>query len=108
MRADNVLNSADEHARTSVSESGDRHSPRLAVGPDGAEAARHVAQGGRAAICRRIRLSEGAARKVSVSVRRAYLPGTYATSGPEPGTWKPPDPRRRSSRGSGGSEPDCL
>jgi hypothetical protein len=25
--------------------------------------------------------------------------GTYAASGPEPGTWKDPDPRRRSSRG---------
>ena len=31
-------------------------------------------------------------------------PDTYAASGLEPGTWKDPDPRRRSSRGSGGSE----
>jgi len=52
----------------------------------------------------RIRPPEGAARKVSASVRRASIPDTYAASGPEPGTWKDPDPRRRSSRGSGGSE----
>ena len=51
-----------------------------------------------------IRLPEGAARKVSASVRRACIPDTYAASGPKPGTWKDPDPRRRSSRGSGGSE----
>ena len=55
-----------------------------------------------------IRLPEGAARKVSASVRRAYIPDTSAASGPEPGTWKDPDPRRRSSRGSGGSEQACL
>ena len=52
----------------------------------------------------RIGLPEGAARKVSASVRRAYISDTCAASGPEPGTWKDPDPRRRSSRGSGGSE----
>ena len=32
----------------------------------------------------RIRLPEDAARKVSASVRRAYLPDTYAASDPEP------------------------
>jgi hypothetical protein len=34
-----------------------------------------------------VRLPEGAARKVSASVRRAYIPDTYAESGPlrEPG-----------------------
>jgi hypothetical protein len=35
-----------------------------------------------------IRLPEGAAQKVPASVRRAYIPGTCAASGPEPGTWK--------------------
>jgi hypothetical protein len=37
-----------------------------------------------------IHLPEGAARKVSVSVRRAYIPDTSAASGLEPGTWKDP------------------
>ena len=32
----------------------------------------------------RIRLPEGAARKVSASVRRACIPDTYAASGPNP------------------------
>jgi len=50
---------ADEHAQTSVSEHGDRHSPRLAGAPDGAEAARRVARGGRAAICRQNPSSRG-------------------------------------------------
>jgi hypothetical protein len=50
-----------------------------------------------------IRLPEGAARKVSASVRRAHIPATYAASGPEPGTWKDPDPRRRAA-GTKGSE----
>jgi hypothetical protein len=45
---------------------------------------------------------EGAARKVSASVRRAHIRDTSAASGPGPGTWKDPDSRRRSSRGSGG------
>jgi hypothetical protein len=55
-----------------------------------------------------IRPLEGAARKVSAPVRRAYIPDTSAAPGPEPGTWKDPDPRRRSRRGSGGSEWACL
>jgi len=46
-------------------------------------------------------LPESAARKVSAPVRRAHIPDTYAASGPESATWKDPDPRRRSSRGSG-------
>ena len=46
------LTSADEHAQTSVSEHGDRHSPRPAGGPGGAEAARRVAQAGRPTIRR--------------------------------------------------------
>ena len=49
----------------------------------------------------RIRPPEGAARKVSASVRRACIPDTYAASGPESATWKDPDPRRRSSRDQG-------
>jgi hypothetical protein len=54
---------------------------------DSAEAARRVAQAGRATIRRRIRLPEGAGRKVSASVRRACVPDTYAASCPnrEPG-----------------------
>jgi hypothetical protein len=55
-----------------------------------------------------IHLPEGVARKVSAPVRRAYIPDTSAASGPEPGSWKDPDPRRRSSRGSEGSEQACL
>ena len=53
-----------------------------------------------------IRLPEGAAPKASAPGAGAASshPDTYAASGPEPGTWKDPDPRRRSSRGSGGSE----
>ena len=64
----------------------------------GAEAARRVARAGRQPSGARICLSEGAARRISASVRRACSPDTYAASGPEPGTWKDPDPRRRSSR----------
>ena len=48
---------------------------------------------------------EGAARKVSASVRRAHIRDTCAASGPGPGTWEDPDPRRRSNRGSGGLRP---
>ena len=33
----------------------------------------------------RIHLPEGAARKVSAPVRRAYVPDTFAASGPRPG-----------------------
>jgi len=83
-----VLTSSDEHAQTSVSEHGDRLCPRPAEDRDGAEAARRVAQAGRATIHRRIRLPEGAARKVSASVRRACIPGHLRGIGPEPGTWK--------------------
>jgi hypothetical protein len=54
-----VLISADEHAQTSVSEHGDRHCPRPAGGPDGAEAVRRAARGGRAAICRQNPSSRG-------------------------------------------------
>jgi hypothetical protein len=46
-------------------------------------------------------------RRSLLSAASSY-PDTYAASGPGPGTWKDPDPRRRSSRGSGGSEWACL
>ena len=78
---------ADEHAQTSVSEHGDRHSPR----PAGAQTAQKQHAGllklDAQPSAARIRLPEGAARKVSASVQRAYIPDTYAASGPnrEPG-----------------------
>jgi hypothetical protein len=79
-----------------------------ALGPPGAETAQQHAAGllklDAQPSAARIHLPEGAARKVSASVRRACIPGHLRGVGPEPGTWKEPDPRRRSSRGSGGSE----
>ena len=58
-----------------------------------------------------IRLPEGAAPNVSAPGAGAASshPDTYAASGPEPGTWKDPDPRRRSSRGPGAqNRPACA
>jgi hypothetical protein len=53
-------------------------------------------------------LRESAARKVSALVWRAHIPDTHAASGPESEAWKDPDPRRRSSRGSGAqNRPVC-
>ena len=53
-------------------------------------------------------LPQSAARKVSALVWRAHIPDTYAAPGPESATWKDPDPRRRSSRGSGAqNRPVC-
>ena len=75
--------------------------PRLAGGPEGVEAARRVARGGRAAICRQDPPPPRRGTEVSASVRRADLRDASAAPGPEPGTRKDPDPRRRSSRGSG-------
>src|SRR5206468_582567 len=70
-----ALTGSDEHAQTSVSEHGDRHSPRPHRGQDGAEAARRVARELDAQpSAARIRLPEGTARKVSASVRRACIP----------------------------------
>ena len=48
-----------------------------------------------------IRLPKGAAPKVSAPAQGAAssYPDTYAASGPEPGTWKDPDPRRREQPG---------
>ena len=87
IRPCNFRSSADEHAQTSVSEHGDRHSPR----PAGAQTAEKQHAGllklDAQPSAARIRLPEGAARKVSASVRRACIPDTYAASGPnrEPG-----------------------
>jgi hypothetical protein len=69
MRVDHVLISADEHAQTSVSLHGDRHSlgppgARRGLG-GGAEAVRRVAQCGSATIRHQNPSSPGAARKVS-------------------------------------------
>ena len=83
-----------------------------ALGPPGAETAQKQHAGllklDAQPSAARIRLPEGATRKVSASVQRACIPGHLRGIGPEPGTWKDPDPRRRSSRGSGGSEHACL
>ena len=71
-----------------MSKHGDRHCPR----PAGAETAQKQHAAGLLKLdaqpsAARIRLPEGAARKVSASVRRACTPDTYAASGPnrEPG-----------------------
>jgi hypothetical protein len=84
-----------------VAEHGDRQSPRLAIamGPAGVEAARRVARGGRAAICRQNLSSRGRGTAGLCLGAASLHSSTYAASGPEPGTWKDPDPRRRSSRG---------
>ena len=86
MREKKMLISADEHAQTSVSEHGHRHLPR----PAGAQTAQKQHAGllelDAQPSAARIRPPEGAALKVSASVRRACIPDTYAASGPEPGT----------------------
>src|SRR6266566_7141507 len=94
-----ILTSADEHVQTSGPRTWRPPLPRPAGGPDAAGAARRVARAGRAAI-RRQHLPSRRAREVSVLVWRAHIPDTYAASGPGSATWKDPDPRRRSSRGS--------
>jgi hypothetical protein len=50
-------------------------------------------------------------RRVSAPTQDAAssYPDTYAATGAEPGTWKDPDPRRRSNRGSGAqNRPACA
>src|SRR5690242_2392832 len=69
------------------------------MGPASVEAARRVARGGRAAICRQNLSSRGRGTAGLCLGAASLHSGTYAASGPEPGTWKDPDPRRRSSRG---------
>jgi hypothetical protein len=74
-----------------MSEHDDRHSPRPAWAQTAQKQHAGVAQAGRATkSAARIRLPEGAARKVSASVRRACIPGHLRGIGPEPGTWKDP------------------
>ena len=51
-----------------------------------------------------IRLPEGAARKVSASVRRACIPDTCAASGPNRGPGKIPIPGDGAAGDQGGSE----
>ena len=81
----NARTSADEHTQTSVSVHGDRHSPQLA----GAQTAQKQHAGPLEVDAQpsaaRIRLPEGAARKVSASVRRACIPDTSAASRPNRG-----------------------
>ena len=73
-----------------MSEHGDRHFPRLA-GPQTAQkqyaGSLEVDAQPSAA---RIHLPEGAARTVSASVRRAYIPDTSAASGPRTGDLEGP------------------
>jgi hypothetical protein len=72
------------------------------------EAVRRVARGGRAAICRQNPSSRGRGAEGRCLGAASYIRDTSAASDPEPATWKDPDPRRRSSRGSGSSEQACL
>jgi len=51
---------------------------------------------------------ENAAQKASALVWLIHIPDACAEPGPGSATWKDPDPRRQSSRGSGGSERACL
>jgi hypothetical protein len=74
----------DEHAQTSVPEHGD-HSPRLAGGPDGAEAARRVARAGRAAICRQNPPSRGHGTEGPCLGAASLHPGHLLGTGPRTG-----------------------
>ena len=101
MREDNLLISADEHVQTTGPEHGDRHSPRPVK--EWRRSSTPGSRVGRAAIrsqhpSSRGRSTEGLCPRPSAA---SSHPNTDAASGPEPGTWKHPDPRRRSSRGSG-------
>jgi len=104
----NTRSSADEHVQTT--------GPNMASATpsarqrSGGEAARRVARVGRAAIRSRHPSSRGRSTEGLCPGPGAASshPDTDAASGPEPGTWKDPDPRRRSSRGSGGSEWACV
>jgi len=83
--------------------------PSARGGPDGAEAARRVARVGRPAIRRQASvLPEGAARKALPWCGELTFRTRTRHRAPDPGTWKNPDPRRRGSRGSEGSEHACL
>jgi hypothetical protein len=82
IRVRNARTSADEHAQASVSEHGDGHSHRLG----GAWTAQKQHAGwlevGTQPSAARVHLPEGAGRKISASVRRAYIPDTPAASAP--------------------------
>jgi hypothetical protein len=73
----NARSSADEHPQTSVPEHGDRHS----LGPPSAQTPQKQHAGllelDAQPSAASIRLPEGAARKVSASMRRAHIPDTY-------------------------------
>ena len=56
----------------------------------------------------RIRLPEGAGAEGLCLGAASSHSGHLRGNGPGPATWKDPDPQRRSSRGSGGSEQACL
>src|SRR6266566_2417468 len=96
-----ALISADEHAQTS-------ESPNMATATPSARRGPQTPQKQHAGsleldaqpLSPASVLPESTARKVSALVWRAHIPDTYAASGPESATWKDPDPRRRSSRGS--------
>ena len=107
----NALNSADEHAQTSAAEHGDCHSPSARRA--------QTAQMQHAGLLgwTRSRLppasvfpgcsTEGLCPRRRV--RRAHIWTPSRHRGPGPGTWKDPDPRRRSSRGSGAqNRPACA
>ena len=80
-----ALISADEHAQTSVS----NMATATPLGPPGPQTAQKQHAGSLEVDAQpsaaRIHLPEGAARTVSASVRRAYIPGTSAASGPRTG-----------------------
>jgi hypothetical protein len=65
-----------------VSEHGDRQSPRPAGGQTAQKQHAGLLKLDAQPSAARIRLPEGAARKISASVRRACIPDTYAASGP--------------------------
>jgi hypothetical protein len=108
VRIGNALISADEHAQASGSEHGDRHSP----GPPGPQTAQKQYAGSL-----EVDAQPSAARISLPGARRGRFPPrcvelAFRTPprhrAPGPGTWKDPDPRRRSSRGSEGPEQACL
>jgi hypothetical protein len=70
-------------------------------GLDSAEAARRVARVRRRRHPPPADVFPRAQHRRSLLSAASSYPDTYAASGPGPGTWKDPDPRRRSSRGSG-------
>jgi hypothetical protein len=64
-----------------VAEHGDRHSPRPAGGQTAQKQQAGSLEPDAQPSAARIHLPESAARKVSTSARRTYIPDTYAASG---------------------------